>query len=304
MIFFSAHSVFAQSEKIKIAAVIESSKNNNDTKEIQFKLNELLSNHPNILLIEREQLDKLFQEITLSQSGMIDESETVKIGKGYGAEVLVIGRVFSKSLNIKILHVETQKIIRYFSVNKKDLSAAANKITHSIEIYIARENLKRLRNESKYINLEFWIDKKENKIFKNKKRKTVRIGDPITFHFKSNQEGYITIVDIQPGGEIVILYPNDFISENKIKKNKIYSIPDKEHDFSIYAAEPSGIDTIVVFFSKKKVNWLNHDYLTGKGFHTVKPHFEVKLSRGFTVQSTKMNKNEWESKVIEIEVLQ
>ena len=73
------------------------------------------------------------------------------------------------------------------------------------------------------------------------------------------------------------------------------SIPSKNDDFELTLTEPSGTDTLVVYFTKRKVDWLSREKLTGDGFKTVKDGEKFAASRAVTVKSRQLRKDEWES---------
>jgi hypothetical protein len=156
-----------------------------------------------------------------------------------------------------------------------------------------------MRNDNSAINLNFWVARENAK---DKSTGMMKIGENITFHFNSSEEGYITIIDIQPGGDIVILYPNDSSPNNKIAADKDYSIPSKDDSFQITVSEPEGADTVVAFFTKKKVDWLDRNKLEGDGFKTVKDCEKLGMTRGLKLTSSQMKSSEWKSKVLEIQV--
>ncbi len=60
---------------------------------------------------------------------------------------------------------------------------------------------------------------------------------------------------------------------------------------------------MVAFFTEKKVDWLDRRKLSGEGFWTVKENEKYNLSRGFKITTTKLKRAEWESKVLEIDVI-
>jgi TolB-like protein len=69
-----------------------------------------LSQAPMLQVVERAQLDKLFGEIALSQSGALDESATLETGKMAGATHMVVGRFRTEGdeLQVKARLVEIE----------------------------------------------------------------------------------------------------------------------------------------------------------------------------------------------------
>ncbi|MDD5687721.1 MAG: tetratricopeptide repeat protein [Elusimicrobia bacterium] len=68
-----------------------------------------------ITVLEREQLSKILEEIKFQYSGAVDEKTAVKMGKMYGADVLVFGsfQVMGEKLRItaRFVDVQTRKVI-------------------------------------------------------------------------------------------------------------------------------------------------------------------------------------------------
>ncbi len=94
---------------------------------------------------------------------------------------------------------------------------------------------------------------------------------------------------------MVLLYPNDFSGSNEIKKNEQYAIPSPDDGFEITVSLPEGEDTLVAFFTKKKVDWLDMKKLSGEGFRSIRDGEKVMTSRGFNVTATALKRNDWES---------
>ena len=66
-------------------------------------------------LVERDKLDKIMKELSLQQSGLIDDSTAAKIGKMASAQSLVLGMVSEVGsdfvVNARLVSVETAKVL-------------------------------------------------------------------------------------------------------------------------------------------------------------------------------------------------
>ncbi len=267
------------------------------------ELSAVLGRYRFIRLVERARLDELMNEIQLGMTGLVDEGSAVKAGKIRGLEVLVLGAVGPSGVSARAVHTETGRVIASYTVaSALEMRTLGERIAFDIETHLSRENVKRLRNESPSIHTEFWMEKKSGGRLVSGNKNALRIGDSVTFHFKANRNGFLTIVDIQPGGDVVILFPNDFSRDNRVAAGTLYSIPSASDTFEITVSEPSGVDTVVAFFTEKKAEWLDPGKLEGSGFWTVKGTERLNATRGLTVTATSLKKEEWESSVIEIEV--
>jgi TolB-like protein len=75
---------------------------------------ELVTN-PNLFLVEREDIDKLFEENTLGLSGLVDPNRATQVGHLTGAKVIVTGSVIVSGENIylvaKVMGTETSRVL-------------------------------------------------------------------------------------------------------------------------------------------------------------------------------------------------
>jgi len=257
-----------------------------------------------IRVLDRSNVDTMMKEASLGMTGAINPATVVEVGKIHGMQVMISGSYNKNRIVANATHMETLKVISSATVNSiGEIEELGKKLKAGIESYVIGETLKKLRNETPEISLDFWVQKKgsSEKIIPGKKGR-VKIGDSVEFHFKSDKDGYITILDIQPGGDLVILFPNDSESSNKITAGMEYVIPSAESGFETIVSEPAGLDKLLVFFTTKKWDLLDPKILTGEGFKSVKEDKKEEMSRGFTNIST-LKKNQWVGKSIEIEVV-
>ncbi|HAQ61017.1 TPA: hypothetical protein DCR49_03320 [Candidatus Delongbacteria bacterium] len=83
-----------------------------------------LGEKPNIRLVEREKLNRVVEELSLSGSGLVSDKQQVKIGELTGAEFVITGSITfiqaSFMINSKVLEVKTGRIISTQSVKGND----------------------------------------------------------------------------------------------------------------------------------------------------------------------------------------
>jgi len=74
-----------------------------------------LSNNKSFILTERTNLQQVLQELSLVQSGLINETDAAKAGNLMGADIIILGSVFDKGadfeLFLKLIRVETGEIL-------------------------------------------------------------------------------------------------------------------------------------------------------------------------------------------------
>lgn len=76
-------------------------------------------------------------------------------------------------------------------------------------------------------------------------------GDQIKVSFKSNFDGYVYIVNITPGGKKQVLFPVKDSGDNRIVKDKIYSLPDGNEVIAF--DEETGVEVLQVYMSKARI---------------------------------------------------
>ena len=105
-------------------------------------------------------------------------------------------------------------------------------------------------------NVKVWTDKKK-----------YQIGEKITFSVKAEENGYLTLLDINPQGEIVVIYPNRFHRDNFIQAGVTYKVPRERDNFALGVSGPAGQERIKAIVTLNKVSLLKLDL--NKGFHSV-----------------------------------
>jgi len=71
--------------------------------DLQTLLSAHLSSNPNLIMVERAEIDKALSEVEMSLSGTIDPNSAAKIGYITGAQILVSGRAFTVKKDLVIV---------------------------------------------------------------------------------------------------------------------------------------------------------------------------------------------------------
>lgn len=83
-------------------------------KDVSILLNAKLSEVPNLILVERQEIDKILSEKELGLSGLVTPESAAKIGNLIGAKVLITGRVFQSAGKVfmvsKVIGTETGRV--------------------------------------------------------------------------------------------------------------------------------------------------------------------------------------------------
>lgn len=109
-------------------------------------LNGFLSADPNLMLVDRAELDKMLAEQHLSASGVADPAQAAKIGQLTGAKMIVTGSVFTagKSLYItsKIISTETTRVVAETvkGNDTDDIGTLSEQLAEKISARIAKDS--------------------------------------------------------------------------------------------------------------------------------------------------------------------
>jgi hypothetical protein len=70
-------------------------------------------------------------------------------------------------------------------------------------------------------------------------RSTYQIGDKIVFNFTVNKDCYLTLIDIGTNGDVLVLFPNKFATDNKVRAAQKYRIPPEGGEYAFRLHGPS-----------------------------------------------------------------
>ncbi len=90
-----------------------------------------------------------------------------------------------------------------------------------------------IKNENPGIKFEIKTDKDEYKV-----------GEDVVIQFKADKDCYLALIDIGTSGKTIILFPNKWHPDNKIEKDKTYTIPPLGSNFSYRVMVPTGVEHI------------------------------------------------------------
>tara|TARA_B100001964_G_C14198258_1_gene584462 strand:+ start:282 stop:1592 length:1311 start_codon:yes stop_codon:yes gene_type:complete len=103
----------------------ESTKEKQLGKLVSAELQTWLRRDHNLLLVEREQLGRLIEEIQLGQTGLVNEEQAVEVGQMSGAEALILGSVLEAGdryvVNAKLVSTSSGQVV---AAERTELPAA------------------------------------------------------------------------------------------------------------------------------------------------------------------------------------
>jgi TolB-like protein len=213
--------------------------------------------------------DLKLKEITFKKNQQPEE-----IAKANGLDYYVVGsyRMERAGLEVRSSLIDTQTnyiqssaniLIERHELNPEDLSLIDNMADEfksaqkkkSYQEYL--EKLVAVRNSKQPFNVNVRTNK-EN----------YEIKDKIIFNIETDRDGYLTLLDINPNGDITVIFPNKFHRDNFIRAGKTTQVPSPSYGFEFHLQGPAGLERIKAIVTLNKISLLALDL--DDGFHNVK----------------------------------
>jgi TolB-like protein len=218
------------------------------------------------ILVRAEGLQ--IREISASENEKPEE-----IAKANNLDFYINGsyRMEQRGLEVRARLIETQTSninssantqVARREINPEDLAllepkGASTGFSKSNDSYQEKlERLVAIKPDQSSFNLKVWTDKE-----------SYQIGEKIVFSVESEKSGYLTLLDVNPNGNIDVIFPNKFHQDNFIRAGAIYSVPSKDNNFALDIQGPSGLERIKAIITLDAISLLEMDF--GQGFHSV-----------------------------------
>jgi Domain of unknown function (DUF4384) len=90
-------------------------------------------------------------------------------------------------------------------------------------------------------------------------------GDAVRIFVKTNEDAYVTIVNVGPSGKVTQLFPNAFLQSNRVAANRALEVPSANGSSRINVSGPVGAELIKVFVSSEPIKVIPESQLVGSG---------------------------------------
>jgi len=213
------------------------------------------------------------EDLKLKEITIDEEKPPIEIAKANGLDYYVIGsyRMERAGLEIRSRLIDTKTeniqssaniLIERKELNPEDLAlidtmseefkTAEKKKSYQDQL----EKLVAAKPSSSSFKANVWTDKRE-----------YEINEKIVFYVKADKNGYLTLLDIGPNGNITVIFPNKFHRENFVRADVTYQIPSPNYGFEFDVRGPAGLERIKAIVTLDKVSLLKLDL--DAGFHSV-----------------------------------
>ncbi len=103
--------------------------------------------------------------------------------------------------------------------------------------------------KNKDFEIKLWSDKKN-----------YRVGDSITFYFKTDRDCYLTLINIGTTGNITQLFPNKLHPDHSVKAGMRYRIPGSDYGFELIVQPPGGTERIYALASTSPIDIFKNQF--------------------------------------------
>jgi TolB-like protein len=215
------------------------------------------------------------EDLKLKEIKIEDNKSPEEIAQANGLDYYINGsyRMEKTGLEIRSLLIETQT---------KNIQSSANIIIqrkelnpHDLELIdtFSEEFKTAQRGKSYQEYLEKVVAAKPLKsafdVEIHTDKKNYEINNNIVFQVTSDKNGYLTMLDINPDGNLCVVFPNYFHPDSFIRAGEINQIPPK-NKFKLEVRGPSGLERIKVFVTLNKVSLLQMNLSERQPFHCIK----------------------------------
>ena len=245
---------------------------------LEDKLSTAIQQSGQFELVDRDKLEEIMAEIKLGLSGLIDESTAIEPGNLRGLDCLVSGRFFSEGTNAKVF-IELLELETGVLLEKLEISIPLSQLPQEVSLtpdnysdamFIIEELAKVGNSSSDGLAIRAWTVRGDGGIYKD--------GENLVIHFFSNRDCYVKVYHIDVHGNMQLIFPNPYYSDNFISAQKIYKIPDNTYPFSFVLGEPYGTEFVKVLASTNQFSDIEEAFaVIGKASSQI-------VSRGLSVQ--------------------
>ena len=216
-----------------------------------------LSKISDLHVVERSNLNKILEELNLSQTGIVDETTAPQVGNMLGAKIMLIGSVQKIEDEIRVMvrgvNVSTSRID--FSV-EETASIRSGRDLFELEDVLTQKIVSNLivvgRANPEFECYTLYKDK-QGKMQILPEGKMLRAGDEYALYVKPIDLCYLYVFQIDGKGMTYRLFPNEAYNtaENPIRPGERCWIPNTEKNF--FLDETYGREHLYVFASPRRI---------------------------------------------------
>jgi len=215
-------------------------------------------------VVERAELDRVLNEIALSQSGAVSDADLLEVGRLAGAQFIVLGELGREnageseqtdsdrySASYRVIKSETGVVIAAgaASGSYNQISAQiSEQLRDKLGVYLL------LNNPDSPYSILLQTDRGKDAEY------TVGETIEITFKVEKHRDSapdtvYVTLYAIDARGRMTMIYPNKFTPQSAVQIGQAVRLPDPSDDYVWRLAPPAGAESVQAIVTEREVDF-------------------------------------------------
>lgn len=83
-----------------------------------------------------------------------------------------------------------------------------------------------------------------------------RPGEYAKAFVRLNQDAYVTVLNVSADGQTTVLFPNQYVSDNRVRANATLELGTERSNFRLAVSEPYGGNVLKVIASDRPIDWM------------------------------------------------
>ncbi len=134
-------------------------------------------------------------------------------------------------------------------------------------------------------------------------RPSYRVGETVRFHFMTNRNAYVTLVNHGTSGRSTLLFPNTFSGSNFVQGGTTYSIPTQGDAFEFKIQSPAGQDFVRIVATDTPWSPSLSTARSGAVFRSLDPQEGRAVTRDIGVMQKEIPPTQRAEEILRIEIL-
>jgi hypothetical protein len=233
---------------------------------LEKNLTMVLKNCPQFELFARDKLEQILEMQELALSDLFSEKDSIQMGNLKSIRAILSGRFFDAGSKVEVflelLNVETGTVAGSAEavIPKADIpgniSLAPRNYNDAVAVVDKLGNIHESEDEN--LIIKTWIKRGDGGTYVN--------GEELVVHFYANQDCYLKMYHIDVKGNMKLIFPNQYHTNNMVKKDMVYTIPDESYGFAFTLGAPFGTEFIKIVACTKQFKDVEESFKDlGKG---------------------------------------
>ncbi len=161
---------------------------------------------------------------------------------------------------------------------------AAGQITGQKNLAIVPNPLATLAAPSDGLKVTAWTNRPNN---------TYTFGEQVVLNVKTEQDAYLTVLDVGTSGKVHVIFPNQFQKDNRVAAGQVIKIPDPKANFTFQAEGPAGYELIKVIATRSQLPLFTNHHPESAGPYRVLKGAPSNIARNLSATLHEQHSGQW-----------